>query len=93
MITQIFGCDAKISLVQTNYDGHISEQIVKEVDRNGRVNKDVSKDIIIKSDPLVSNIFRIDLTYEGRNSEIYLDLFERNHKSNGTCATFTIQGS
>jgi Zn-dependent oligopeptidase len=93
MITQVFGCDAKVSLVQINHEGEISDKLIKEVNSKGDISNDISKDIVIKSEDLVANIFRIDITYEGRNSEIYLDLFDRPHKSNGTCATFTIQGS
>lgn len=50
-------------------------------------------EVEFENDQATANIFRIDIDYNGRRSEIHLDLFERNHKSNGQATTFTIQGS
>ena len=96
MITQIFGCNTKVYFVKINHNGKITEELVKETTANpveGKVNFDITDEIELENDQATAYLFRIDLDYNGRHSEIYLDLFERNHKSNGQAATFTIQGS
>ncbi|CAI2386433.1 unnamed protein product [Moneuplotes crassus] len=94
MITEIFGANTKVFLVKVKHSGEIEEKLIKETYTDpAKAGIDITDEIEIPNDPNTATLFRIDLDYNGAHSEIYLDLFERNHKSNGRAATFTIQGS
>lgn len=94
MITEIFGANTKVFLVKVKHSGEIEEKLIKETyTDSAKAGIDITDEIEIEDDPNTATLFRIDLNYNGAHSEIYLDLFERNHKSNGRAATFTIQGS
>ena len=85
MITKIFGCDTKIFIVNIDHNGNIDEKLVRETYTNpDKKDFDIMDQIEIDNHPSNATLFRVELDYKGRYSEIYLDLFERNHKSNGT---------
>ena len=94
MVTKVFGCQAKMYSVVVDQDLKITE---KEIKRTGYATLDDlqndENDKTTMDDPNKAYLFRIELEYKGRQSEIYIDLFNRYHKANGSNATFTVQGS
>lgn len=95
MIKDIFGCEVKVYSVVVDNEGEITEKEIKRFTDSTleQLEKEKGGDHTVMDDPTKAYLFRFDLEHKGRKSEIYLDLFDRIHKANGTNATFTIQGS
>ena len=94
MITKVFDCQAKMYTVVIDKDLNITE---KEIKRTGNPTleelKNDENEMTLMDDPDKAYLFRIEIEHKGRHSEIYIDLFNRYHKANGSNATFTVQGS
>lgn len=93
MIKNIFGCNLNIHFVKVDASGNITEELLQSV-KNDQSDPIIAFDkLVIENEQDVAYLFRLDIEHNGKHSEVYLDLFDRNHKSNGKSATFTIQGS
>lgn len=80
-------------MVRVDQEGNISETFLQSLKSESDEEITAFDTITIDNEEKIAYLFRLDLTHKDARSEVYLDLFDRLHKTSGNSATFTIQGS